>query len=161
MSNSNTKSHDKAKGLTSDSRQGIRKHGLISQVLVLEGLGDFMLKVHKKKLGDVIVLCLNGQLVTGETATLREAVLSVVDGVAVVLDLARVSRIDARALGVLLELRAWTQSKGIEFRLTNVTRLVRQVVEITRLDSVFEIASRDDGRSARVHGQRVALPACV
>ncbi len=120
-----------------------------------------MLKVHKKKLGDVIVLCLNGQLVTGETATLRAAVLSVVDGVAVVLDLARVSRIDARALGVLLELRAWTNSKGIEFRLTNLTRLVRQVLEITRLDSVFEIASRDDARSVAAPGQPFAFTACA
>jgi anti-sigma B factor antagonist len=108
-----------------------------------------MLKVYKRKLGDVTVLCLQGRLVTGETETLRETVVSEVNAVALVLDLARVSRIDAGGLGVLLKLREQTLAKGMEFRLTNVTKLVQQVLEITRLDSVFETLSE---RSVSVVG---------
>jgi anti-anti-sigma factor len=59
----------------------------------------------------------------------------------VVLDLAQVALIDASGLGALLELREWTQSMGIEFRLMNIRKLVQQVFEITRLDTVFEISS--------------------
>jgi len=59
-----------------------------------------------------------------------------------VLDLGEVSVIDARGLGVLLELRQWTRPKNIEFKLINVKRLVRQVFEITRLDTVFDISPR-------------------
>ena len=107
-----------------------------------------MLKVYKRKIGDVAVLCLQGQLVTGETEILREAVVSLLNARALVLDLRRVRRIDARGLGVLLELREQTLSKGMEFVLTNVTRLVQHVLEVTRLNTVFEMSSHESGLCA-------------
>ena len=98
-----------------------------------------MLKVHKKQLGDVTVLCLQGGITTGEITPLRDAVLSQSEATSWILDLTRVSRIDARGLGVLLELRERTLARRQEFKLRNINRLVRQVFEITHLDSVFEI----------------------
>jgi anti-anti-sigma factor len=59
----------------------------------------------------------------------------------VVLDLAGVTAIDAGGLGLLLELREQAQSRGIEFRIKNATKLVKRVLEITRLNSVFETLS--------------------
>ena len=100
-----------------------------------------MLKVHAKNLGNVAILCLQGRIVNGETAALRNAVDSQSDVSAVVLDLARVSTVDAGGLGVMLELRAQAQSKGIGFKLMNVTKLVSRILEITRLNSVFEVTS--------------------
>lgn len=100
-----------------------------------------MLKVHARKFGEVAILCLQGRIVNGESATLRRAVTLQPNGGMVVLDLARVSTIDAGGLGVLLELREQTESGGGRLKLMNVTRLVRRVLEITRLDSVFEITS--------------------
>jgi anti-anti-sigma factor len=103
-----------------------------------------MLKVHAKNLGTVVVLCLQGQIVTGETESLREAVHSqaIGSGVsAVILDLARVTTIDAGGLGVMLELRAHAEAKRIRFELMNVTKWVSKVLEITHLDSVFQITS--------------------
>jgi anti-anti-sigma factor len=97
-----------------------------------------MLKVHTTKLGNVTVLCVQGKIVRGETDSLRGAVLAEANASVIVLDLAHVNTIDAGGLGVMLELRQHTQSKGIEFRLKNVTRLVRRVLEITQLYSVFE-----------------------
>jgi len=38
-------------------------------------------------------------------------------------------------------LREQAESKGIRFELMNVTKLVSRVLEVTRLDSVFQIAS--------------------
>jgi len=55
--------------------------------------------------------------------------------------LAQVSTVDAGGLGVMLELREQTQSKGIDFKLMNVPKLVNGVLEITRLNSVFEVTS--------------------
>ena len=98
-----------------------------------------MLSIHTTKLGNVAVLFVQGQIVRGETDALRSTVLAQVDASAVVLDLAKVNTIDAGGLGVMLELREHTQSKGIEFRLKNVTRLVCGVLEITRLSSVFDV----------------------
>ena len=73
-----------------------------------------MLRVQSYKLGEVAIVQLRGRLVIGAVATLRDAVLSQSDVSAVALDFAQVSGIDARGLGLLLELREYMQSKGIE-----------------------------------------------
>jgi anti-anti-sigma factor len=98
-----------------------------------------MLKVHLKNLGTVAVLCLQGRMVNGETEILRNALHSVSEVSAVILDLGRVTTVDAGGLGVMLELREEAESKGIRFELMNVTKLVSRVLEVTRLDSVFQI----------------------
>ena len=104
-----------------------------------------MLKIHARNLGNVAFLCMQGQIVTGETEILRKAVHlqseAQSDVSTVVLDLAQVSTVDAGGLGVMLELRALVQSKGIGFKLMNVSKLVGTVLEVTRLDSVFEFTS--------------------
>ena len=100
-----------------------------------------MLRIHAKNLGDVAVLSLQGQIVTGETEILRTAVQSLPAVSAVKLDLARVATIDARGLGAMLELREQAESKGIRFELMNVTRQISRVFEITRLNTVFRITS--------------------
>ncbi len=64
-----------------------------------------MLKVHVKKSGNVAILCLQGRIVRGETAVLRNAVNSQTEVSAVVLDLGRVNTIDAHGLSVMLQLR--------------------------------------------------------
>src|SRR6185295_18829739 len=100
-----------------------------------------MLKVQTKQLGTVAVLCLQGQIVTGETESLRAAV-SVLSGVnSVILDFARVSTVDAGGLGVMLGLREQVTAKGIRFALMNLTKGVSIVLAVARLDSVFEINS--------------------
>src|SRR5467141_3716735 len=104
-----------------------------------------MLKVHARKLGNVAFLCMQGQIVNGETEALRRAVHlqseAQSDVSTVVLDLAQVSAVDAGGLGVMLELREQVQAKGISFKIMNVSKLVGQVLEVTRLDSVFEVTS--------------------
>ncbi len=60
---------------------------------------------------------------------------------AVILDLARVTTVDAHGLGVMLELRERTHAKGIRFELMNVSKPMSRVLEITRLDSVFQITT--------------------
>ena len=68
--------------------------------------------------------------------------------------------IDAHGLGVLLELRRDAESNGIEFRLLNVTRLVGRVLEITRLNSVFNlVAERDltEHKSAPISACRLRI----
>ena len=100
-----------------------------------------MLKVHAKNLGTVAVLRLQGQIVNGETEILRNAVDSLCEMSAVILDLARVTTVDAHGLGVMLELRERMHTKGIRFELMNVSKPLSRVLEITRLDSVFQITS--------------------
>lgn len=116
-----------------------------------------MLKVHVKKLGTVAVLYLQGQIVTGETETLCSAVHSLPDVSAIKLDFARVSTVDARGLGAMLVLREQTEANGIRFELMNVPKLVCRVLEIARLDSVFQITSGVNFLPAVSRSQRASV----
>jgi len=98
-----------------------------------------MLKVHAKKLNSVEIFSLEGQIITGETDTLRSAVELASDKSDVILDLANVSVVDAHGLGVLLQLREETVANGIHFELMNVNERLSRVFEITRLNTVFEM----------------------
>ncbi len=118
-----------------------------------------MLKVHAKNLGNTAILCLQGQIVIGETEILRNAVDSFSEVSAVILDLARVTIADAHGLGVMLELRAQAESKGIRFELMNVSKWVNRVLEISRLDSVFKITSGIEFFPTVSRSQRAALAA--
>jgi anti-anti-sigma factor len=104
-----------------------------------------MLEVRARNLGNVTFLCLQGQIVSGDKETLREAVCSQADALpdlsAIVLDLSLVSIVDAGCLGMMLELREQLQAKGIRFALMNVTKWVSKVLQVSRLDSVFEVIS--------------------
>jgi len=100
-----------------------------------------MLKVHAKEMGTGAILCLQGQIVRGETEILRNAIHSLPEVSAVILDFARVTAVDAGGLGAMLELRAQAESKGIRFELMNVNRWVSKVLKLTHLDSVFKITS--------------------
>ena len=118
-----------------------------------------MLKVHAKKLGTVAILCLQGRIVNGETEILRNALQSVSEASAVIIDLARVTTVDARGLGVMLELREQAESKGIRFELMNVTKLVSRVLEVTRLDSVFQITAGVEFFPAVSRSRRASMAA--
>jgi anti-anti-sigma factor len=104
-----------------------------------------MLKVQARNLGNIAFLFVQGQIVNGETDVLRRAVRLQSDVqpdvCTVILDLAQVSTVDAGGLGAMLELREQVQAKGIGFKLMNVSKLVGKVLEITRLNSVFEVTS--------------------
>ena len=100
-----------------------------------------MLKIQTRNLGNIAVLSLQGRIVNGETATLREAVRAQSSAGAIVLDVAGVSTIDASGLGLLLQVRNEFQARGVRLRVMNASGLVRRVFEITRLDSVFEVTA--------------------
>jgi anti-anti-sigma factor len=118
-----------------------------------------MLKVHARNSGNIAILCLQGRIVSGETEILRNALRSLSDSRTVILDFARVTAVDAGGLGAMLELRAQAESKGMRLELMNVTKWVRRVLEITRLDSVFEITSGIELFPAVSQSRRASVPA--
>jgi anti-anti-sigma factor len=121
-----------------------------------------MLKVHAKNLGSVVVLSLQGQIVTGETDVLRTAVQSLSGVSAVKLDLARVATIDAGGLGAMLELREQAESRSMRFELMNVNKQIARVFEITNLDTVFRITPSVKFFPPVSHSRRVsALASCA
>jgi anti-sigma B factor antagonist len=101
-----------------------------------------MLKITVQKLGDIRVLRCHGRIVAGEAGSiLRNEVLSQRHTRMMVIDLARVERIDAGGLGVLLGLRESARSSAITFKLMNATKRVEEILELTHLQRVFEFCS--------------------
>jgi anti-anti-sigma factor len=93
-----------------------------------------MLSLSVKENEEAVVLHCKGALVRGEeTNLLCTAVRHY--GKTVILDLSRVSSIDAGGIGALIAL----QTAGVYLRLENPTKTVREVLRVTGMDSVFEI----------------------
>ncbi|HKC01534.1 MAG TPA: STAS domain-containing protein [Terriglobales bacterium] len=93
-----------------------------------------MLTVTVKNSDDGAVLQCQGRIVRGdETAILCAAVGQ--RGRHVTLDLTGVDAIDAAGIGCLVAL----QASGIYLKLLNPTEPVREVLRVTRLESVFEV----------------------
>jgi anti-sigma B factor antagonist len=107
-----------------------------------------MLKLQTKRLDAAEILCLEGQIVTGQTEILRGAVQSASGASDIILDFSNVRIVDAHGLGVLLQLREQALAKGAHFELINVSKPLYRIFEITRLDTVFEI-----NRSAEYYRQ--------
>ena len=118
-----------------------------------------MLKVNTKKLGTAKVLCLEGQIITGDTDILRSAVQSLSGASDVILELSNVSVVDAHGLGVLLQLREQTLSQGFHFELMNVSKPLNRIFEITRLNTVFDIQSRIEFFPGAAHAHRIPVAA--
>jgi anti-anti-sigma factor len=102
---------------------------------------NVMLNVNAKNLGAVAIISFQGEIVNGETRILRKAVDAMCPSRALILDLSRVTKIDAHGLGVMLELRKQSQSRGLRFEFMNVSKPVNKVLELSHLDSVFQISA--------------------
>jgi anti-anti-sigma factor len=101
-----------------------------------------MLTIDVEKTGDVAVVRCAGRIVRGEEVRmLRNAVVSENDTRIVVLDLSDVEMLDAGGLTALLSLHQWARSRGIQLKLVNPSHFVREVLERTRLNRVFDIST--------------------
>jgi anti-anti-sigma factor len=104
-----------------------------------------MLTIDVEKKSEVAVVHCNGRLVRGvEVGTLRNAVVSQKAARIVVLDLSQVEFMDAGGLNALVSLHNWTCKRGIQLKLANPSRLVREMLARTRLNRVFDISSLHD-----------------
>jgi anti-anti-sigma factor len=110
-------------------------------------------------LGVATVLCLEGQIITGDTEALRVAVQAVTGTKAIILELSNVTIVDAHGLGVLLQLREQTLARRMRFELMNVSNPLNRILEITRLNTVFDVRPGVEIFPAIVRSQRVPVAA--
>ncbi len=94
-----------------------------------------MLTINVESISEVVVVRCSGRIVCGhETSLLCSAMQQ--ESRNVVLDLAEVDAIDAAGVGALLSL----QAAGVYLKLLNPSRPVREMLKVTRLNSIFEIS---------------------
>jgi len=107
-----------------------------------------MLSVIIENSGNLAVLRCSGRIVAGEEAwSLFNAAISLQDKRVVVLDLTAVTGADARGLGVLVFVKQWARLSGVKLKIVP-SKPVRELLELTGLDSQFDIRSGKDVRPA-------------
>lgn len=92
--------------------------------------------------GDVTVVEVEGELVVGNRRELKDEVLSRLGegDDKFVLDFEDASYIDSSGLGVLVSLSKRIREQGGELRLAGLDDDLRTLFELTRLDTLFQIA---------------------
>ena len=103
-----------------------------------------MLNVVIENSGNVAVLRCSGRLVAGEEAwTLFSTAVSLKEKRVLLLDLTRVSRTDARGLGVLVFLKLWASTAGVKLQLVP-SNAVKELLDLTGLSSELELRPSED-----------------
>jgi anti-sigma B factor antagonist len=100
------------------------------------------LKMTNREVEGVAVLALDGRIVLGEeTSALREKVKSLLgEGKKnIVLNLSNVTQIDSSGLGALVTAYSSAKSGGASLRLSNLGSRFNELLQITKLYTVFEV----------------------
>jgi anti-sigma B factor antagonist len=107
-----------------------------------------MLSVMIENSGNVAVLRCSGRIVAGEEAwTLYNTAISLENKRVVVLDLTRVSSVDAGGVGVLVLLKQWARGAGVKLKVLP-SRPVLELLELTGLHSLFGLGSGESVQPA-------------
>jgi anti-sigma B factor antagonist len=115
-----------------------------------------MLKVTIRKVGGIVVIRCVGRIVAGEDfCAVRDGIGQSGENRFIVVNLAEVDAIDAAGLGLLVSLHTSPGIAGVELKLMNTSERTRELLTLTRLDSVLEICSP---RHAEWLGERTAQP---
>ena len=95
------------------------------------------------KNGDVTIVEVEGQLIVGNRQDLKQKVLDELEAGArkFLVDFAGTGYIDSSGLGVLVSLSKKIREQGGELRLANLNEDLRTLFELTKLDTLFHIAS--------------------
>jgi anti-sigma B factor antagonist len=103
------------------------------------------------KQNGVTVVDVDGQLIVGNRQELKQKVLEELEGGErkFLIDFTNTGYIDSSGLGVLVSLSKKIREQGGELRLANLNEDLRTLFELTKLDTLFNIAdSRDAALSA-------------
>jgi anti-sigma B factor antagonist len=102
-------------------------------------------RITNRQAGDVAILDMNGRIIFGEeTGALRDAVHKLVGAGTkkILLNLADVSYIDSTGVGELVGSLMSVRKSGGELKLMQLTQKVKDVVNVTKLYTIFDI--KDD-----------------
>ena len=108
------------------------------------------LSLETRNRGDVMIVHCQGRIVyRDEAAALSRLVAELLqNGRKLVLDLSGVSSMDSAGIGELALFQNWAQARGVDFKCAGPNSLIRNLLDLTNLDSVLEIHSSLDSAMA-------------
>jgi anti-sigma B factor antagonist len=100
-----------------------------------------------RRQGDAVVLVLTGEIDIGCAVELRNRFLELLRDKppVLVVNMSDVTFMDSSGLGTLVEVLKWTRRDGGELKLAGMVQSVRNIFEISRLDSIFSIYDTEQG----------------
>ena len=107
---------------------------------------EMSMLVNPRRLDDVVILDLSGRITMGEgTLVLRDRIgkLLAAGHQKFLLNLADVDYIDSSGLGELVSLFTTVRNQGGQLKLLNLTRRVQDLLQITKLLTVFEVFNNE------------------
>ena len=107
------------------------------------------MKASTRQVQDVTVVDLSGQIKLGEgSSTLRDTVKDLLakGHKKILLNLGEITYIDSSGIGELISAFTSTRNQGGEMKLLNLTKKTRDLLQITKLYTVFDI--KDDEAQA-------------
>lgn len=104
------------------------------------------LKLNTRLVGGITVVDCHGRIIFGEESSmLREAVKAELKtSKDIVINLADVNYIDSGGLGTLVGLFTSARSTGGTIKLANLTHRVTELLQVTKLVTVFEVFDAED-----------------
>lgn len=100
------------------------------------------MKASTRQAGDIVVVDLSGQIKLGEgSSVLRDTVKDLLakGQRKILLNLGEVSYIDSAGVGELVSAFASVRNQGGELKLLHLTKKVHDILQITKLYTVFEV----------------------
>lgn len=107
------------------------------------------MKVNTRQVDGITILDLSGRITLGEgSVQLRDAVRDLLakGSKLILLNLADVNYIDSSGIGELVSAYTTVRNQGGELKLLNLTKKVHDLLQITKLYTVFDV--KDDEASA-------------
>ena len=107
------------------------------------------LTINQRTVGDVSILDLSGKITIGAgNVQLRDAVRKLIEGghKKILLNLGDVSYVDSSGIGELVSAFTTVRNQGGELKLLNLTKKVHDLLQITKLYTVFDV--KDDETAA-------------
>ena len=130
-----------SKSRTAEGAVGLQSLSARVRLSGHDGEGTMNLKIETHQADGVTVLSCQGRIVFGDEATaLRESLKRTLGSTRqVVLNLSGVSYIDSGGLGTLVGVYSSARGSGADIKLTGLGQRLRDVLQITKLATVFEV----------------------
>src|SRR5579864_470986 len=103
------------------------------------------LKITRRTVDGILVLECSGRLIFGEESSLlREEVKKTIStNKQIVLNLGQINYIDSGGLGTLVSLHTTAHNAGSSIKLANLTKRVGDLLQVTKLLTVFDVYSSE------------------
>ena len=111
------------------------------------------LEIHERSAGDAVVLDVVGRMVLSERASdllFRGTIadLLTMGRRQLIINLAQVTQVDTSGITALVTAHLTTTKRGGSLKLVNPTKRLRDLLGITRLDTLFEVFDSEDAAVA-------------